>query len=54
VKISCFNGNVAGLLLYAKLGFVPYAVERRLAPDGERVALVHLHLSVEASARLRR
>jgi RimJ/RimL family protein N-acetyltransferase len=27
VTISCFNQNVAGLLLYAKLGFRPYAVE---------------------------
>jgi GNAT superfamily N-acetyltransferase len=53
VKISCFNGNVAGLLLCAKLGFVPCAVERRLDPAGERVALVHMRLSDEASGRLR-
>jgi RimJ/RimL family protein N-acetyltransferase len=53
VRISCFHGNVAGLLLYAKLGFAPYAVERRLDPAGERVALVHMRLSEEAAARLR-
>lgn len=52
VRISCFNGNVAGLLLYAKLGFVPYAVERRVDPAGARVALIHLRLSQEAAARL--
>jgi RimJ/RimL family protein N-acetyltransferase len=54
VKISCFNGNVAGLLLYAKLGFVPYAVERRLDPAGARVALVHMRLTPEAAARIAR
>jgi RimJ/RimL family protein N-acetyltransferase len=54
VKISCFNGNVAGLLLYSKLGFVPYAVERRLDPAGSRVALIHMRLSAEAAEKLRR
>lgn len=53
VRISCFNRNVAGLLLYAKLGFEPYAVERRMDPHGERVALIHLRLSEEAKLRLR-
>jgi RimJ/RimL family protein N-acetyltransferase len=52
VKISCFNGNVAGLLLYAKLGFEPYAVERRFDPAGARVALVHMRLSEEAARSL--
>jgi GNAT superfamily N-acetyltransferase len=54
VGISCFNGNVAGLLLYAQLGFLPYAVERRLDASGARVALVHMRLSEEGKARLRR
>ena len=54
VRISCFNGNVAGLLLYAKLGFLPYGVERRLDPAGSRVALVHMRLAREAAERLRR
>lgn len=53
VGISCFNGNVAGLLLYAQLGFFPYAVERRLDPSGARVALVHMRLSEDGKARLR-
>jgi GNAT superfamily N-acetyltransferase len=44
VRISCFNGNVAGLLLYGKLGFVPFAVEQRLDRQGARVALIHMRL----------
>lgn len=53
VRISCFNGNVAGLLLYAKLGFVPYAVEPRLDQRGARVALIHMRLSKDAMDRSR-
>jgi RimJ/RimL family protein N-acetyltransferase len=53
VRISCFNANVAGRLLYSKVGFLPYGVERRLDPAGGRVALVHMQLSREAVERLR-
>ena len=53
VRISCFNGNVAGLLLYAKLGFVPFAVEPRLDPRGSRVALIHMRLGKDAMNRYR-
>jgi GNAT superfamily N-acetyltransferase len=53
VRISCFNGNVAGLLLYPKLGFVPCAVEPRVDQRGERVALVHLRLGPDAMERHR-
>ncbi|PMR77937.1 GNAT family N-acetyltransferase [Billgrantia endophytica] len=42
VTVSCFNFNVAGLLLYPKLGFKPYDVEERVGPVGNRVALVHM------------
>ncbi len=48
VRISCFNGNVAGLLLYAKLGFTPFAVEQRLDQQGSRVALIHMRLGKDA------
>jgi ribosomal protein S18 acetylase RimI-like enzyme len=48
VQLSCFNENTAGLLLYPQLGFVPYGVEERLAPDGRRVALINLRLLAEA------
>lgn len=51
VRISCFNGNVAGLLLYGKLGFEPFAVEPRVDPAGSRVALVHMRLSAEGRRR---
>lgn len=53
VRISCFNRNVAGLLLYAKLGFEPFALEPRLDPQGARVALVHLRPSASAMDRYR-
>lgn len=42
VHVSCFNGNAAGLLLYARLGFRPYAVEERQDRSGNRVALIHM------------
>ncbi len=52
IRISCFNRNVAGLLLYAQLGFEPFAVEPRVDHAGAKVALVHLRLSPEARRRL--
>ncbi len=54
VRISCFNGNVAGLLLYRKLGFVPFDLEPRLDQQGSRVALIHMRLSKEAMDKHRR
>lgn len=42
VQLSCFNENTAGLILYPRLGFVPFDIEERAAPDGRRVALIHL------------
>ncbi|OAB53947.1 GNAT family N-acetyltransferase [Pseudomonas thivervalensis] len=42
VQISCFNENTAGLLLYPKLGFLPFAVEERVSPDHRRTALIHM------------
>jgi len=44
VTVSCFNQNAAGLLLYPRLGFQPYAVEERRDRKGQRVALIHLRL----------
>jgi RimJ/RimL family protein N-acetyltransferase len=44
VHISCFNQNVAGLLLYQKLGFRPVAIEERVDKGGNRVALIHMEL----------
>ena len=42
IKISCFNSNTYGLLLYHKLGFSPSSMEVRKKSDGERVALIHM------------
>lgn len=44
VTVSCFNQNVAGLLLYPKLGFQPFAIEERKKATGHTVALIHLRL----------
>ncbi|ANJ68052.1 GNAT family acetyltransferase [Halothiobacillus diazotrophicus] len=49
VTVSCFNQNVAGLLLYPKLGFQPYAVEERHDKKGNRVALIHMRLPRNAT-----
>ena len=49
VTVSCFNQNVAGLLLYPKLGFQPYAVEERQDKKGNRTALIHLRLPKNAT-----
>lgn len=42
VWVSCFNHNTAGLLLYPQLGFTPFHIEERRAPDRSRVALVQM------------
>lgn len=42
MKVSCFNHNTAGLLLYPALGFVPFGIEERKDFSGNRVALVQM------------
>lgn len=42
VQISCFNENTAGLLLYPKLGFLPFAIEERTSLGSRRSALIHM------------
>jgi ribosomal protein S18 acetylase RimI-like enzyme len=42
VKISCFNKNTKGLLLYHKLGFTPHDMEVRQTFTGQNVALIHM------------
>jgi len=49
VTVSCFNQNVAGLLLYSKLGFQPYAIEERKSWKGNLVALIHMRLPRNAT-----
>ncbi len=47
VRVSCFNHNTAAMLLYAKLGFVPYGMEERTDWQGRRVALIHLRKTLQ-------
>ena len=49
VTVSCFNQNTAGLLLYPKLGFQPYAIEERENKEGNPVALIHMRLPRNAT-----
>lgn len=49
IGVSCFNDNVAGLLCYPALGFVPHAVEAR-SRDGRPLALIHFYASAATLA----
>jgi ribosomal protein S18 acetylase RimI-like enzyme len=42
ISTHCVSDNVAGLLLYTKVGFTPRAIEVRFGPDGSRGALIHM------------
>lgn len=42
MKVSCFNANAGGLLLYTRLGYQTTGIVERSAPDGSRVALVNM------------
>ncbi len=42
MKVSCFNANAGGLLLYTRMGYRTVGIVERRAPDGSRVALVQL------------
>ncbi|WAJ36815.1 GNAT family N-acetyltransferase [Pseudomonas sp. GOM7] len=46
MKVSCFNANTGGLLLYTRLGYRPAAIVERRASDGARIALVQLEKSL--------
>ena len=48
--ISVFNFNTRALLMYADLGFVPFAVEQKLHLNNDRVALIHLKYRPEVSS----
>ncbi|MCP8465334.1 GNAT family N-acetyltransferase [Pseudomonas sp. ZM23] len=47
MKVSCFNANAAGLLLYTRLGYRPQAIVERIDPQGRRVALIQLEKTLE-------
>ncbi|MBP2297866.1 GNAT family N-acetyltransferase [Azospirillum picis] len=44
LTLYCFNTNTPALLLYAKLGMTPIALETRVTPWGEPIALFKLRL----------
>ncbi len=49
IHISCFNQNVTGLLLYSKLGYVPYEIEKRFDKKSLPVALIKMKKKVDNS-----
>ncbi len=48
--ISCFNTNTKGILLYSKLGYKPYEIEKRFNPKNEPVALIKLRKVIESTS----
>lgn len=44
LTLYCFNTNTPALLLYAKLGLVPIALETRVTPSGQPIALFKLRM----------
>lgn len=42
VHLSCFTTNTNGLLLYTKLGYKPYEIEKRMNKNNEISALIKL------------
>jgi len=49
VRISVFSNNTPALLLYVGFGFLPYDIEERKDPQGNRVALIHMNWRVKGS-----
>lgn len=46
MHLSCFNTNTNGLLLYAKLGYEPYAIEKWIDKENKPIALIELKRNV--------
>ena len=44
IKISCFNNNITGLLLYTQLGFKPDFIDKRNGPDDNIVVRINFKL----------
>jgi ribosomal protein S18 acetylase RimI-like enzyme len=47
IRLSCAGNNTTGLLLYAKLGFTPYAIAERTGFGGDRCALIHMQRALD-------
>lgn len=41
-RLSCFNTNTNGILLYSKLGYKPFDVEKRENKNGQILALIKM------------
>lgn len=46
LHLSCFNTNTKGILLYSKLGYIPYEIEKRLSPQNESLALIKMRKTI--------
>lgn len=46
IHISCFNTNTNGILLYSKLGYKPYDIEKWSNPQSESMALIRLKKAI--------
>lgn len=42
IHLSCFNENTDGLLLYTKLGYIPYEIEKWIKKDDTPSALIEM------------
>lgn len=42
IHISCFNTNTNGLLLYTKLGYIPYEIEKWTTSENQSLPLIKL------------
>lgn len=42
IHLSCFNTNTNGILLYSKLGYIPYEIEKRIDKEGNQIALIKM------------
>lgn len=42
LHLSCFNTNTKGILLYSKLGYIPYEIEKWLRFQNESLALIKM------------
>lgn len=45
-RLSCFNTNTKGILLYSKLGYMPYEIEQWTDKQDEVIALIEMKKKV--------
>lgn len=48
LHLSCFNTNTKGILLYSKLGYIPYKIEKWLRPKSESLALIEMKKTISS------